>query len=329
MSLRPTLRPFDPIVCEPPSRLKPRTALLSEDEDRRLRKAFAQSISTAPNLQPQLRGALIDSLEHPGSLVRARLAFALLQRQQVEPELGLDLAIGLEYFHTASLLFDDLPAMDDARERRGRPCPHVVYGESAAMLAALALINRGYALIWRVIADIPANRRQRAAELVEACLGIDGVLNGQARDLFFAQGPRDGREVLEIAEGKTVSLIRLTLVLPALVANVNEPQLQALSELSRVWGLAYQILDDFKDQLMSEAQSGKSSHRDAHLGRPSFPLATGPLRAWNHLRILLDSATGLLADSALTGPEWQPLAPVQALLEEDYRELRRLSVEAA
>ncbi len=329
MSLRPTLRPFDPIADEPAGRPLPRAALLTEEEDRRLREAFEQSISTAPSLQPQLRGALVDSLENPGSLVRARLAFALLQRQQVAPELGLDLAIGLEYFHTASLLFDDLPAMDDARERRGRPCPHVVYGEAATMLAALALINRGYALIWRVIADLPTDHRRRAAELVEACLGIDGVLNGQARDLFFAQGPRDSREVLEIAEGKTVSLIRLTLVLPALAAGVDEPQLQALSELSRVWGLAYQILDDFKDQLMTEAQSGKSNHRDAYLGRPSFPLAAGPLRAWNHLRILLDSSAGLLADSVLTGPEWQPLAPVQALLEEDYRELRRLSVEAA
>ncbi|NJM12209.1 MAG: hypothetical protein HC889_10265 [Synechococcaceae cyanobacterium SM1_2_3] len=77
----------------------------------------------------------------------------------------------MEYFHTASLIFDDLPSMDDAEERRGHPCPHKVHGESAAILGALALINRGYALLWKVLSRLPRQRRHRAAELVESCLG--------------------------------------------------------------------------------------------------------------------------------------------------------------
>ena len=62
-----------------------------------------------------------------------------------------DLAIALEYFHTASLLFDDLPCMDNASERRGVPCVHLAFGEAGAILAALALINRAYALSWRAV----------------------------------------------------------------------------------------------------------------------------------------------------------------------------------
>jgi len=57
-----------------------------------------------------------------------------------------DLAVALEYFHTASLIFDDLPCMDDATERRGVSCVHFEFGEAEAILAALALINRAYAL---------------------------------------------------------------------------------------------------------------------------------------------------------------------------------------
>jgi len=55
---------------------------------------------------------------------------------------ALDVACAMEMVHAASLVLDDLPSMDDAQLRRGVPCAHQVYGEGAAILAALALINR-------------------------------------------------------------------------------------------------------------------------------------------------------------------------------------------
>src|SRR5919206_280955 len=53
----------------------------------------------------------------------------------------------VEMVHACSLVLDDLPAMDDAALRRGRPTVHRVFGESVALLAALALLNRAYALV--------------------------------------------------------------------------------------------------------------------------------------------------------------------------------------
>ena len=306
-------------------------SLLSPAEETAIRSAFHDSLPSRRDLQPHLRGVIDHVLGRPGSLVRAHLSYAVLTRMapDMDPAAATDLAIGTEYFHTASLIFDDLPAMDDAMERRGHTCPHRKYGEAAAMLGALALINRGYALLWRRISDLPDARRRRAMELVESCLGVDGVLDGQARDLHFAQGPRGPAEVLEIAEGKTVSLIRLTLLLPAIAARVDHHEEALLEQLCQVWGLTYQILDDFKDHLMSRHESGKSNGRDSLLGRPNFPTEAGAERAWSHARVLLNAGRRLLDELVAVRPQWQLLEHVQGILQRDRHDLRRLQREAA
>src|SRR5208282_2384695 len=78
-----------------------------------------------------------------------------------------------------------------------------------------------------------------------------------------------------IARGKTVSLIRLTLVLPAMLGGASARDLQQMERISVFWGLGYQIVDDLKDVLQSEAQSGKTSARDVLLGRPNIAAVIG------------------------------------------------------
>ncbi|HXM75764.1 MAG TPA: polyprenyl synthetase family protein, partial [Thermoanaerobaculia bacterium] len=55
---------------------------------------------------------------------------------------AMAVAVSVELVHAASLVLDDLPSMDDARRRRGRPAIHVTYGVAAAELAAVALLAR-------------------------------------------------------------------------------------------------------------------------------------------------------------------------------------------
>ena len=122
----------------------------------------------------------------------------------------------MELFHLASLLLDDLPCMDNADTRRGETCVHVAYGESNAILAALALINRGYLNLWRSFEGSPRDAREEASRLAEDCLGVEGILNGQAMDLNFADYAATERNVARVAEEKTGSLFRLCLMLPAI-----------------------------------------------------------------------------------------------------------------
>jgi geranylgeranyl pyrophosphate synthase len=274
-------------------------------------------------MERHLGGVLDDTLGQPGSLARALLTYALSAAWGHEPEAARDLGVAVEYFHTASLLFDDLPCMDDATTRRGQLCAHRVHGEAAAILGALALINQGYAMLWRVLGARPAGPRERAAALVAECLGAQGILNGQALDLHFAESARGKAEVFRIARGKTVTLIRLTLLLPARVEGVAAETEEQLERLSDAWGLAYQILDDFKDVWMAPGESGKTAARDHALQHPNLPLAVGKRVAAAELERQLAMARGLLDDLGRQLPDVAVLNRLQAMLETNWADLRQ------
>jgi geranylgeranyl pyrophosphate synthase len=253
----------------------------------RLREAFTHSMPLPAALEPHLKEALRRVLRNPGSMIRPEIVLEVALGYGLPEAVAMELAIGLEYFHTASLLFDDLPAMDDALERRGTACVHVEFGDAGAMLAALALVNRAYALVWRAASIVAAATQRRALEYVECHLGVDGLLNGQSMDLHYASLPHDQRTPERTAIGKTVSLIRLTLVLPALLGGAPDNELHLLERIALFWGLSYQIVDDLKDVLQSSNESGKTSSRDLALGRPNLALTLGIERAIERLERLI------------------------------------------
>ncbi len=297
--------------------------LLPAREAYRVRQAFTTLLPLAGCRDGRLRAVVADVLDHPGSLARAQLAYGLGVRRGLPAERALKLAVAVEYFHSASLIFDDMPSMDDAAERRGRPCPHVAHGEAAATLGALGLITRAYALLWEAIDRGPLPRRSAAAALVDECLGIAGILDGQARDVHFHRAGTSLQEAAEVAMAKTVPLIRLALVLPALVAGVGPEALNRLERLAEAWGLAYQILDDFKDRLLASEESGKTAGRDAGLGRPNLPDLAGPRPAFDRLEDLLSETRRLLAALAADGgaESWAPLDRLQGFLEAEVQDV--------
>ncbi len=240
-----------------------------------LKVAFLQRMPFPSQLESSLAAALRHLLSHSGSLVRPRIIYRLAQAYGFNEQSAIDLAIALEYFHTASLVFDDLPCMDDASLRRGAPCVHVAFGEPAAMLAALALINRAYALAWKAISKCPPPYQDVAQQYLEQRLGVHGLLNGQSLDLNYSHLPHTLDSTERVAEGKTVSLISLTLVLPALAGGARARELQLLTRISTCWGLSYQIVDDLKDLLESSTSIGKTAARDKSLDRPNTALAIG------------------------------------------------------
>ena len=90
---------------------------------------------------------------------------------------ALPAAVALELVHTFSLVHDDLPALDDDDERRGRPSAHVAHGEAVALLAGDALLAEAFRLA------LVLRRPEPARELAEATLGMIG---GQYLDVTGA-----------------------------------------------------------------------------------------------------------------------------------------------
>ncbi len=241
----------------------------------RLRHAYREHLSIPAAVQPQLADALRETLRRPGNLVRAELAFQVALVYGLHEAPAEHLSTALEYFHTASLLFDDLPSMDDAVHRRGALCIHQIYGEGTAILSALALVNRAYALIWSAMQDLSTPVRRQASEYLECYLGLNGILDGQSRDLHFASSEAEPSTSQQIALEKTSSLIRLPLVLPAIMGGASAQECNLLHRLAKLWGLGYQALDDLKDVLREQHHTGKTTGRDELLARPNVALELG------------------------------------------------------
>ena len=172
-------------------------------------------------------------------------------------------ACAMEFLHTSSIIFDDLPAMDDAEMRRGVPALHRVFGEGVALLAALALLNESYGLLAR--AAHKNGRCDLSAQLIiEAakCVGGNGMIGGQAVDLSL-RGEGQGTEALYSRNLKTMALMRLTMRAGAISCGAGEDDAKALGEFGDSLGMAYQICDDVLDDLGADTELGKPAKQDA------------------------------------------------------------------
>lgn len=278
----------------------------------KLRSRYRANLPVPETVAPHLRQALAHVLDNPGSMVRPEIIYRLCRAYNIAEQPAEDLALAVEYFHTASLLVDDLPCMDDAMERRGKGCVHVEYGEADAILAALAIVNRAYSLAWRAASTASAGTQRVVLEFLEQYLGVGGLLTGQSMDIHYGSLPHTLETVERVAVGKTVSLIRLTLVLPALLGQAKDAEIEYLDQLAVSWGLSYQLVDDVKDTLHSSAQSGKTVSRDKALDRPNAAIVLGLENAVEHWHQWMATADHALQSLIALRPELAFLRDLRA-----------------
>lgn len=204
--------------------------------------------------------AMAYSLLAPSKRVRPLLTMLAAELCGGTAASALAAAGAIECVHTSSLILDDLPAMDDARLRRGRPANHVEFGEAVAILAAFGLLNEAFGVLARSYAQGLA--AELSATLADA-IGRDGLIAGQAADLLATE--RDiGFELLErIHRGKTGALFNASAVAGGMIAGADRSSLAALSAFAKNLGLAFQIIDDLLDVEGDPAATGKAVRKDA------------------------------------------------------------------
>jgi len=206
--------------------------------------ALAQSIRVPEGIAPVVVEALNRSLGvggAAGSRWRPLLTLAAAQAfGNRDPEGALKAALAVEFTHTASLILDDLPCMDDASERRGQATTHLQVGTGGAILLALALLGRSAELLGKV----EGVGGLLAAAWGEA-FGLDGMSGGQAVDLTgaFARGGSPRR----LHRKKTTSLSAFAMEAGARCGGASEAGLQAAIRFGRDLGWAYQLADDAED----------------------------------------------------------------------------------
>jgi len=168
-------------------------------------------------------------------------------------------AAAVEIVHAASLILDDLPAMDDAPLRRGRKANHLEFGEAVAILAAFGLLTLAFDTIARAC-DPPLARR--LAMLLAEAVGLDGLIAGQAEDLLSTDRDISFDTLERIHRRKTGALFSAAATAGALTAGASADEIAALAAYAKNLGLAFQIVDDLLDVTGRPEETGKAVRLD-------------------------------------------------------------------
>ena len=272
--------------------LEDRLSQLTERVNRRL----PELVPPAAERPERVHAAMLYALTSPGKRLRPALALAVAEMlgRRAAADAVLDLACAVELVHACSLIFDDLPAMDDAALRRGRPTVHRAFGEATAQLAGLALLNRAFGVIAEAAHRLTL-RRYTAEDLVHhlsAAVGSDGLIGGQALDLAATPEEHDLALLEYIHSHKTGALFIAAGELGAMAANARRRDLETITRFAKNLGLAFQISDDLIDATLTEEEAGKDVGQDA--GKVTFVSLLGVDGAATLADELLDFAAATL-----------------------------------
>ena len=211
-----------------------------------------------------------------GKRVRAFLSYAFFGAcGGTEFEKVTDYACAVEMIHAASLVHDDLPALDNDDMRRGRPSCHKAYGEAQAIVAADGLFIKAFEVASANRFCTPA-QNAAAVNLLARMSGPDGMCGGQMTDIRTDGGRNDIELLKKLDIQKTSCLINAACGLGCIAAGADEAQLASAAEYARELGLAFQIRDDILDIEGDPDVLGKTVGKDAASEKPTYPSVLGP-----------------------------------------------------
>lgn len=228
-------------------------------------------------------------IESGGSRVRARLALNAGLALNLEKKVNVALSACCELIHNASLLHDDIQDGDEMR--RGRLAAWFKFDINSAMCAGTLMLSAAYKAVSEVTVCSPkliAHLHQRTSDLI----------SGQVIDVTSSASVINVKTYLDIAKGKSGSLLALPLELVMISAN-EFTALPCAKGAGESFAVAYQIADD-----MSDLQADLANSRTNIVGilenigmSRSEALARAKLLAEEHLKLATEYAAKLPANS--------------------------------
>lgn len=268
-------------------------------------KRLAALIAPQQDVPFQLQGAIQHALLGQSKRVRPVLLFLVAQPNAEDAETALDLGCALEMVHTASLILDDLPCMDDAQVRRQRPTTHLAFGQSTAILGAIALLTRAFGII-ASLESIPAATRSRLTVLLSDAVGWYGLVAGQEIDVNSRATLKAAADIEHLNWLKTGVLFVAAAEMGAILRGLEDRQIEAVRRFARHFGLAFQTADDLIDQTASADEAGKDVAKDG--GKATLVSLFGASQASLTCQHHLASAQQALSESGIAA------APIHALM---------------
>lgn len=243
-----------------------------EEHQEKINRLIAANIPLLGE-KSRLRDACEYALLNGGKRFRPALVFLVADALKSQSDLSFA-ALAVEYFHTASLIADDLPCMDDDAERRNMPALHIAFGEATALMASYALISAGYGAIAKNAELLNSTNESHAMHGYQICClalenisfntGLYGATGGQFLDL---NPPNlEIATLYAIANKKTASLFEISFVLGWLFGGGDLKKLPSVKKAAYHFGMAFQIGDDLGD-MQQDLKNGTSVNIALSVGK--------------------------------------------------------------
>ena len=225
-----------------------------------------------------------------GKRLRPFLTILSAKLFNVDPGRSRRVAAAVEFVHSYSLIHDDLPAMDDAEQRRGQPSTHKAFDEATAILAGDGLL----ALAFEVLSDPDTHEDPRVRIELVSCLaqasGPTGLVGGQMLDLLGETEEFDLGTISRLQRMKTGKLMIAACELGAILGKGDDPHRRALSNYANDLGLAFQVTDDILDVEGNVITLGKDTQKDERAAKSTFVSTMGKDQAKQRAQMLVEQA---------------------------------------
>jgi geranylgeranyl diphosphate synthase, type II len=207
---------------------------------------------------PHLLSAMSHALLGGGKRFRP-LIFVMMVSREDCLKASIDIGCAVEMVHTASLILDDLPCMDDAELRRDKPTTHMVFGQATAILAAISLLTLGIRVL-STVDGVGDRARARITAILSHAVGHTGLAAGQEIDLRGVSGTS-----LDVEQKNWLKTGRLFAAMAEMASILSQRpvhQQTALTEFAFNLGSAFQALDDLMDAIATKGALGKDIGKD-------------------------------------------------------------------
>ncbi len=261
-----------------------------EDAVISVNKALETLIPTSELAEERLYDAMRYGVLNGGKRLRPFLTMECAKLFNVDPSCARRVAAAVELVHSYSLVHDDLPSMDDAGLRRGKPTTHIAFDEATAVLAGDGLLT----LAFEVLADGDTHGDPRVRiELVSALAkasGPHGMVGGQMLDIIGEEETFDVGTISRLQRMKTGMLIAFACEAGAILGKSGDPQRKALRSYAYDLGLAFQVTDDILDVEADPQDTGKDSGQDEAANKSTFVSTLGKDNARARAEMLVEQA---------------------------------------
>lgn len=207
-----------------------------------------------------------------GKRLRAALIYATNEGMGGVPSQCHYICAAIELLNAASLIIDDLPALDDDSLRRGKLTCHKVFGQGTAIIAANALI----CLAFEVLAELHESSHLAPLKEIEIITLVSKTVvdmaSGEELDIELNNTTPSIQDLERIYHLKTGCFLQICLQLGALSAGCTDPNIiNNLKKFGDCIGLLFQIHDDIIGIESDTKTLGKSQNQDLKKNKPSYP----------------------------------------------------------